>query len=724
MNNSGDDGVRDPGELRITLREDLLISVQSYRGRTCYVIEDAVQGRFYRVGLPEGVFLSLLDGSHTLRQAMAKAAAALGEEAFSEPEAMAILHWLVEAKLACPTGGSLPEAEFRQAGRRPFSPLALRLPIACPDRLLGSMLPWFEWLLTPSAVLLGGLAAGAAVWQVTTQWGLFCESFRTVVAPTYWPSLTFAWLLLKLLHETAHGLVCKKYGGTVDEAGVMLLWGVPLPYVDVTSSWSFRSKWPRIYTAAAGLYAELWVASLAALVWSQARPGVLSFFCVHLVAIAGAGTLLFNANPLMRFDGYYVLMDLVEMPNLDAYGRQFLGAMVRKWVWGQPAILPGRNRLERHFIGCYGLVSWAWRWMLCAGLTVLTLAMLPLDDAHVPILAAAILGLGGAWQFLRFVSAKSSHEKPGLARLLAAGGLAAIVAGLCLPCVPWPGGTTAPAVVDYWPLHVVRAYGPGFVREVRVRCGEAVCAGQVIAVTANDELESEMADLELAVQQSQLALRSCQAKQDAAGYQAEREKLEDLQHRLAQRRQQVDRLVVRAPAAGRIVTRQPESLAGRYLRAGDEIVAIGSEQAKELRVSVAQDDVARFLPRVGQPLAARIGEATIASRLSRVEPRASLTPPHPALSAAEGGPLAVRPQDPADGDRPERDKTGREPYELLAPRFAAQVVLSADQSLALGAGQRGQVALQPGEETLGAHGAKLALIWARDKVRQVRAVWQ
>ncbi len=341
MSHSGDDGVRDPGELRIALREDLLVTVQSYRGRTCYVIEDPAEGRFYRVGLPEGVFLSLLDGSHTLRQAMAKAAAALGEEAFSEPEAMAILHWLVEAKLACPAGGLLLDAQFREAARRPFSPLAIRLPIVRPDRLLGLILPWCEWLFAPGAVLLGGLAAGAAVWQVASQWNLFRESFRTVVAPHYWLSLTFAWLLLKLLHETAHGLVCKKYGGTVDEAGVMLLWGVPLPYVDVTSSWSFRGKWPRIYTAAAGLYAELLAASLAALVWSQARPGGLSFFCVHLVAIAGAGTILFNANPLMRFDGYYILMDLLEMPNLDGYGRQFLGAMVRKYVWGQPAILPG-----------------------------------------------------------------------------------------------------------------------------------------------------------------------------------------------------------------------------------------------------------------------------------------------------------------------------------------------------------------------------------------------
>lgn len=116
MSHSGDDGVRDPGELRIALREDLLVTVQSYRGRTCYVIEDPAEGRFYRVGLPEGVFLSLLDGSHTLRQAMAKAAAALGEEAFSEPEAMAILHWLVEAKLACPAGGLLLDCAVPRGG--------------------------------------------------------------------------------------------------------------------------------------------------------------------------------------------------------------------------------------------------------------------------------------------------------------------------------------------------------------------------------------------------------------------------------------------------------------------------------------------------------------------------------------------------------------------------------------------------------------------------------
>ena len=724
MNHSGDDGVRDPGELRIALREDLLVTVQSYRGRTCYVIEDPAAGRFYRLGLPEGVFLSLLDGSHTLHQAMARAAAALGEDAFSEPEAMVILHWLIEAKLACPAGGLLLDTQLGQAARQSFSPLAIRLPIVCPDRLLGLILPWSEWLFTPTAVLLGGLAAGAAAWQVASQWNLFLQSFRTVVAPHYWPSLTFAWLLLKLLHETAHGLVCKKYGGTVDEAGVMLLWGVPLPYVDVTSSWSFRGKWPRIYTAAAGLYVELLAASLAALVWSQSPPGGLSFFCVHLVAIAGAGTILFNANPLMRFDGYYVLMDLLEIPNLDGYGRQFLGAMVRKYVWGQPAILPGRSRLERHFVGWYGLASWIWRWVLCAGLTVLTLAMLPLDDAHVPILAAAILVLGGAWQFLRFVTAKSSHERPGLARLLAAGGLAAIVGGLCATCVPWPGGTTAPAAVDYWPLHVVRADAPGFIREVRVRGGEAVREGQVVAVIVNDELEVETADLELAVEESRLAMRSCQAKEDAAGCQAEREKLEDLEHRLAQRREQVGRLAVRAPAAGRVVTRQPESLAGRFVRPGDEIVAIGSEEAKQLRVSVAQDDAERFLPRVGQPLAARIAGQALAGRLSRVEPRASLAVPHPALSAAEGGPLPVRPQDSADGDRADRDKAAAEKYELLAPRFAAQVVLSASESLGLGAGQRGQVVLGSGEEMLGVHCFKVAQVWARDKVRQVRAVWQ
>lgn len=184
----------------------------------------------------------------------------------------------------------------------------------------------------------------AAVWQLISSWSSFTKELQTVVAPHNWPSLMIAWILLKVLHESAHGLVCKKYGGVVSETGIMFLWGMPVPYVDVTSSWAFRSKRQRIYTALAGMYVELFVAALAALFWSHTGPGWIHYWCVHLVVIAGISSLLFNGNPLMRFDGYYVLMDLLEIPNLYGFGQQFCAACgAKSWQaipWYSPATPP------------------------------------------------------------------------------------------------------------------------------------------------------------------------------------------------------------------------------------------------------------------------------------------------------------------------------------------------------------------------------------------------
>ena len=178
-----------------------------------------------------------------------------------------------------------------------------------------------------------------------------------------------AWVFLKVLHEAAHGLVCKKYGGIVSEMGIMILWGMPVPYVDVTSSWAFRSKRQRIYTALAGMYVELFVAALAGLFWCHTGPGWIHYWCVHLVVIAGISSLLFNGNPLMRFDGYYVLMDLLEIPNLYGFGQQFWQSVRGKILAGDAVVFPGDTPWQRQIIACYGLLAAIWRCIVYLSLT-------------------------------------------------------------------------------------------------------------------------------------------------------------------------------------------------------------------------------------------------------------------------------------------------------------------------------------------------------------------
>ena len=326
MNRTGDPSTRDPRQLYINLRKDLHFSVQYYHGKPCYLLEDPQEIQFYRLGITEGSFISMFDGKTSLDDVLRRSANTLGKDAFSEQEAMQIVHWLLDAKLAYPSGTlSLEQGknESNPLSRYDFNPLAIRIPLIHPDRFFTAALPWCSWLFESATCGIWLCACLAAICQLVSGWGSFSKELLTVVVPHNWFAILITWVLLKILHEAAHGLVCKKYGGIVSEMGIMILWGMPVPYVDVTSSWAFRSKLQRMYTALAGLYVELFVAALAVLTWYYTGPGWIHYWCVYIVVVAVVSSLLFNGNPLMRFDGYYVLMDMLEIPNLYGFGQQF-----------------------------------------------------------------------------------------------------------------------------------------------------------------------------------------------------------------------------------------------------------------------------------------------------------------------------------------------------------------------------------------------------------------
>jgi putative peptide zinc metalloprotease protein len=723
MNRAGDASTRDPRQLYITLRKDLHVSVQYYRGKPCYILEDPQEIQFYRVGIAEGTCISMLDGKTSLEDVLRQSAASLGKDAFSEEEAMQMVHWLLDAKLAYPSGSiSLDQHDESAPSRRhAFNPLAIRIPLTHPDRFFTAALPWCAWLFESATWGVWLCACLAAVWQLISGWSSFTKELQTVVAPHNWPSLMIAWVFLKILHESAHGLVCKKYGGIVSEMGIMILWGMPVPYVDVTSSWAFRSKRQRIYTALAGLYVELFVAALAGLFWCHTGPGWIHYWCVHLVVIAGISSLLFNANPLMRFDGYYVLMDLLEIPNLYGFGQQFWQSVRGKFLAGNSVVFPGDTPWQRQIIACYGLLAALWRYIVYLSLTILTLAIMPFEESHMIWCIFTLIIALALWSFVKKSRLPSPREKSSPLRPVLISGAGCLLLGLLLLCFSTPFRITAPAIVEYKPLLVIRNYSPGFVRKIEVQSGQAVKAGQVIAVLANDEVECEVADLQREIDMSRLTLRTLQHKEDLAAMKAEQQKLAALEKRQVEKTEQASRLVVRAPASGIIVSRQLESLLGKYLSEGAEVVLLGDENRKELRVAVDQDDSDSFFAQVGKPVWIRAGENVFVNALSQIEPRASLEPLHPALAATNGGPLPVRHKTKESPDK--KDESGPESYELLTPQFTAEVLLPLDQSGLLAAGQRAQVSFTPQGQSMGDYLFNRFQRWCRDKVRLVRNAW-
>jgi putative peptide zinc metalloprotease protein len=724
MNRTGDATTRDPRRLYISLRKDLHVSVQYYHGKPCYLMEDPQEIRFYRLGISEGDFVSMLDGETSLDEVLRRSANSLGKDACSEQEAMQIVNWLLDAKLAYPSGALSLEEEKHQSASAPrrhdFNPLAIRIPLVHPDRFFAAALPWCSWLFESAAWGVWLCACLAATAQLFSGWTSFAKELQTVVVPHNWLAILITWVLLKSLHEGAHGAVCKKYGGIVSEMGVMLLWGMPVPYVDVTSSWAFRSKRQRIFTALAGLYVETFVAALAVLIWHYTAPGWIHYCCVYIVVIAVVSSLLFNGNPLMRFDGYYVLMDLLEIPNLYGFGQQFWRSVRDKLLAGGHVIFPGDSPRQRRIIACYGLIAAIWRLIVYLSLTILTLAILPLEESHMIWGIAAVLTAWVFWRFAKKYRSPASREKTSPARTtLVAGGVGLLLC-VSLLCFSTPFRITAPAIVEYDPLLVVRNSSPGFVRRIEVTSGQAVSPGQVIAVLANDELKAETAELEKEIEIIKLTIRALQHKQELAAVKAEQQKLEALEKRRNEKVERASKLVVRAPAAGAIVSRQPELLLGKYLLEGSEVVLLGDDNRKQVRVAVDQDDADAFFRHVGKIVTIRAGRRVLKSALAQIEPRASLELLHPALAAAKGGPLPVRSKT-RDADK--KDDSGQDSYELLAPQFTGEVKLSSDQSILLSAGQRAQLSFTPEEQSIGDFLFNRFQRWCRDKIRRMRNAW-
>lgn len=706
MKRDKDFRIRELGQTLLTLRADLELTPRLDGDHFGYLLEDKVNSNYFQIGIPEHTFISLLDGETTVSEALSIMARIEPEHAFTEEQAAAICQWLVENQLAFTTESAQTARLYSASQDRPgaeswarANPFFIRIPLFHPDKLFTRLFPWTGWIFSiPSAVVASVLVFGA-LYQVLIQWDRFLASSQGVLATDRWLWIAGCWLTLKVIHELAHGIVCKRYGGTIREAGVILILTVPVAYVDVTSSWRFRSRWQRIRTAAAGMYVELIVAALAVMVWSHVRSGMLSDLCVQTAIMASITTVLFNANPLMRFDGYYIASDLLGIPNLSGQSQQFLRRLARKYLLGVSSTPPDANWTRRSIIATYSVAAFIWRILVCVGLAI-TAATMFRGAGIILAVIGLVLWIGPpTLSTIKYLVYGDHLGQPRRLRFALTTG--ASLTGLTLAALflPWPGAYRAPAVVEYAPLTVVRASSPGFVEKMYVRPGQNVLQGQSLVLLVNHELERESSDLHLAVQQSEGRVRALLYDDRMADVQAERKKLEYLRKHLHEKAAEVDSLIVRAPLDGTIVASDLESLIGTYFDRGAEILAIGSEDQKELMISIAHHDAEIFTGHLNHPAWVRLhGRQGFFAPLMEVSPRASIVPNSRALCAPHGGPLAVRVAAPLN----EKPETANR-YEFLTPRFKGCVGLNRELSRSLVAGQRGIVSLRTTDRSIADH---------------------
>jgi len=682
--------------LRPSLRKDVEILAQSYRGERWYLLHDQGSGRFIRFNSTAYQFLGRLDGDLSVEEILEQANLGHEDEPLLEPEdvlqILAQLHGAEVLRGGLPLGAQELLNRYQQAKRQRrrrslSNPLALRIPLFDPTRLLDRLARPARWLFSTAGLWLWlcvvGLAAVLALANAE-------EIGAAIGAKTLSASevLVF-WLLypvVKALHELGHAMAVRAWGGEVHETGINLLVFMPVPYVDASAAWAFRDKRRRAVVGAAGILVELFLAALAIITWLLVEPGLVRELALNVALIGSVSTLLFNGNPLLRFDAYYVLEDLVEIPNLASRSARFYLYLIQSRLLGlrdtrSPVNAPG----EAAWFSAFGLLSPLYR------LTVLVGIALYLADEFL-VVGVMLATWAVAMQVARplFLSVRFILTSPRLeARRIRGMGVmgATLVLALALLTLPAPLVTRAQGVV--WPAEQARVVseGDGFVVDVLVTPGDQVEPGDVLLRLEDAELRTRHMVLqarldelrnEQAAQRQQSRVRAAMVADDIAAVQSE---LEQVNGRL-------DGLVVRSSAAGRFYPVDPHELRGKRLSQGQTVGYVMASERPTIRAIVEQDRVGLLRKRltgVEVRLADRIA-VSIPAFLVREIPAGSEELPSTALGAAGGGDIAV------DG----RDEKGRTATQKV---FQIELELPRGTDVA-GIGERAYVRLEHGREPL------------------------
>ena len=706
---------------RLRLRADLSFHLQEYQGTPCYLVEDEFNSAFYRVGMSEYHLISLFDGTTTVSQAVSKSASQLGDQAISEQDSITICKWLIDTGLATTdasrsTGRLIETFEKSDNKKRlaKMNPVAPKFPLFNPDQMLTQLAALFGWLFSFPMFLVWCAVVGIAGYQVASNWDMVSGSQSTVLSRDNWIWLGLTWMLLKLFHEIAHGLACKRYGGDVRQCGIVLILLIPLPFVDVTSSWRFPSKWQKIYVAAAGMYVEIFMAAIAAIVWGYSDLGLVRQHAFNFMLAGSITTLFFNANPLMKFDGYYMLSDWLEMPNLATHGQQWMKWVGKKFYLGMDVKQPSWPEGRSWIIATYATLALVWKVIICVGMSIAAEALFFGAGIVLAAIAFFLWIINPIVKLLKMVFiGEETQQRPGRIRFTLLTAAVAMTCWAAFAYVPWYARVKAPAIVDFQESFEIRTPVGGFLNEIYVESSQLVKQGQLLARLKNKQVDADVDQLLIELESNDLRMRQYRDRAQMAAFDVEQKNRAALLENLETRRQQQQALEIRASADGMVVADELNSQLGTYLGPGHKLCSIESDSRKEVHAMISQYDMELFRGQLGKPIDVHIwgtGTGHFDATLNHVNPRAQIDIPHPAFSATAGGALPVKYRTLAADDL----GTEQSQVELVAPRFFARIELSTSDSQRLKSGQPGFVSFRTSRGSIGEVLTEKISIWIRN----------
>ncbi len=555
-------------------RGDLVTNRQVYQGQAWYVVKDPIGLSYYRFRPEEYALLEMLDGEASLEDLKDNFEARFPPRRITVDEVSRFVSTLHRSGLVIgDRPGQGPQLNERRR-QRVWSEwknwlrsiMCLRFRGIDPDWILNKINPWFGWLYSPPALMVAVAYIFTALMLVLVNFETFrskLPEFHQFFASGNWFYLAAALGITKVIHEFGHGLSCKYYGGECHEMGFMLLVFTPCLYCDVSDSWMLPSKWKRMMIGAGGMYIELILASTATFLWWNSHEGLFNQMCLNVMFVSSVSTLLFNANPLMRFDGYYILSDMLEIPNLRTKSSTSLSRLAKKWCLGvklqDDPFLPKR---KQGLFALYSIASTIYMWVLMISIFMFVWnAMKPYRMEAIGRMLAlfGIYGLivrpiTGIYKFLKVPGRRD--EVKSLNMTITGIVVALIAAAVCF--IPLPQRVWCPAELRPRGEETVYVTVDGRLEDIFVEPNDRVSQGDELARFSNVDLELQIAELEGQESGYRSRLASLERERftdSAAGMEIRtvEESLKSVEEQLSKKRKYQRELVLKAPRSGLVL---------------------------------------------------------------------------------------------------------------------------------------------------------------------------
>lgn len=717
-------------------RADLVVRESVYQGEKCWVVKDPLAMKYYRLMAPEHSVLTAMRESCSYLELKKR----LDREF---PEKITKLEALQHLVVSLHRNGMLKSQASGQA--KPLrkrrnkevkqkllqflsSIVAMRLPGFDPENLLGWMYRWLGFCFTRSftcIMIVTMLLAGSLVLGNLEEFLSRLPDFQNFFALDNILFLGAILIFTKTIHEFGHGLLCHHYGGECHEIGFMLLVMTPAMYCNTSDSWVMPNRWHRIAIGAGGMYVELFLAAICTFIWWFTNPGWIHYLALNIMFLSSVSTLLFNINPLLRYDGYYMLSDFLEIPNLSQKSKLALTSTARVWCLGMEPV--NSRLLPQKWVGVfalYSVVSAIYRWAVTLfifgfimqifepwGLAPLAYLMVAFS-----VFGMLVMPLYKMIKFFFYPGRLRQVKRLNFTISLLMLGLA--TAFICY--FPFKQHVYGSCRIRPAGAQLVYTQEPGVLIDIKVQHGDNVQAGQILAILENRDFELELAQLK-----GELA----RLEHDLTGYELNRNlhldserlitetqfKIESTEEQITLKTLQASPLVLKAPRTGVVVvapnTPQPplighqlrnwsglpleEKNLGAFFQPNTVLCMIADDNQYEAIIVLDQSDV--NLIETGQAAKFCVdqyrdqvfsGEVSVASHDElTVVPRE--------LSQTNGGPIAIKTT--ADGERP------------LLTSFAVYATVdlsSLENSIQLGDGFCGSAKIHVGTASLGAMGIR------------------